>query len=57
MFKSTINIPIIVSWPKAMKMLREKDIIKKIFPDAKKKKYLGTKKHFQIFADARNRRD
>ena len=40
-----------------MKMLNEKDIIKKIYPDATRKRYLGTKKHFTVFADARNMKD
>ena len=55
LFKSSLNTPIVVSWPKAMKLLKEKDIIKKIYPEANKKRYLGTKKYFTIFAEARNK--
>ena len=40
-----------------MKMLKEKDIIKRIYPEAAKKQYLGTKKYHSIFADARDVRN
>ena len=57
LFLSSMNHPIVVSWPRAMKMLTEKDIIKKIFPEAARKRYLGTKKNFEAFVEARNNRN
>jgi len=34
-------------------MVKEKVLIKKIYPETVRKKLLGTKKHFQIFSEAR----
>ena len=48
LFKSTINAPVTVSWPKAMKMIKEKILIKKIYPETARKKHLGTKKRVSI---------
>ena len=32
-----------------MKILQEKDIIKRIYPEVTRKRYLGSKKHCEIF--------
>ena len=57
LFKSSINHPIMVSWPKAMKYLKEGDIIKKYYPETARKKYFGIKNFKEIFDEARQTKD
>ncbi len=49
LFMSTMNIPVMICWPKAMKYFRREDFMIEIYPACARNKKFGTvthKKHF-----------
>ena len=52
LYRSTMNEPIMICWPKAMKYYRREDFMREMYPKAARFKNFGVKTHLEQFKRA-----